>query len=184
MMQTCFSDPFLPEKLPARINTTIAPSHQQVTVNTDGSATKNGWENAKAGISVWYADGSRRHIALKLESHAGASTSNSRGEPGAILETLRQNKTDDLLIESDSLSSLRAICKDSIRYEDLDRNGVRNADLLKGILIKVRTRLALTEFKWVKGHDGDNYGNSRADALAHTRREQDASMRPDNEACV
>ena len=177
-------DPFRPEKPLARIDMTIAPSHCHVMVNTDGSATDNGWENAEAGISVWYADRSRWNIALKLEPHAGASASNLRAELGAILETLRQNKTDDLLIESDSLTSLRAICKDSNRYEDLNWNGVLNADLLKSILIKLRTRPAWTEFKWVKGHDEDNYGNSRADALADTGREQDGSIRPDNEVWV
>lgn len=39
---------------------------------------------------------------------------------GAILEVLGQNKTDDLEIESDSRTSLRAICIHSDRYEDLN----------------------------------------------------------------
>ena len=76
------------------------------------------------------------------------------------------------------------ICKDSIKYEDLNWNGIINANLLKGILIRLRTRLALTEFRWVKGHDEDNYGNSRADALADTGREQDTTVRIDDEEWI
>ena len=63
---------------------------------------------------------------------------------------LRQNETDDLIVELDSLSSLRAIRKDSIKYEDLNWNGVQNEDLLKNILIKLRMRPAQTEFRWVR----------------------------------
>src|SRR5258706_8535864 len=143
-------DLYLREKLPQKKHNTIIPSHYQVTLNTDGSAIHNGWENAKAGIGVWYADRSRRNIALKLNTQGKENPSNSRAELGAILEALRQNETDNLIVESDSLSSLRAICKDSIKYEDLNWNGVQNEDLLKNILIKLRTRPAQTEFRWVR----------------------------------
>ena len=142
---------------------------------------KNGWENASAGTGVWYADGNRRNIALKIESTQNHPASNSRAELSAILEALRQNEVDDLIIESDSLSSLRAICSDSVRYEDQGWHGTQNKDLLKGILIRLRTRPAQTEFKWVKGHDEDNYGNERADMLADTGREQDISVALDEE---
>ena len=121
---------------------------------------------------------------MKLDPRGEAYASNSRAELGAILEILRQNERDDLIIESDSLSSLRAICKDSIKYEDLNWNGIINADLLKGILIRLRARPALTEFRWVKGHNEDNYGNSRADALADTSREQDTTVRIDDKEWI
>ena len=119
-----------------------------------------------------------------LDPRGEAYASNLRAELGAILETLRQNERDNLIIESDSLSSLGAICKDSIKYEDLNWNRIINADLLKGILIRLRTRLALTEFRWVKGHDEDSYGNSRADALADTSREQDTTVRIDDKEWI
>ena len=70
--------------------------------------------------------------------------------------------------------------KDSVKYEDQGWNGTQNADLLKGILIRLRTRPAQTEFKWVKGHDEDNYGNERADALADTGRERNISVALDD----
>jgi len=124
-------DQYQPEKPPARINHVPIPSLCQVIVNTDGSATNNGWENAKGGIGVWYDDGSRRNIALKIETHHDKPPSNSRAELSAILETLRRNEVDDLVIQSDSLTSLNAICKDSLKYEDQAWNGVQNSDLLK-----------------------------------------------------
>ena len=105
-------------------------------ISTDGSAVNNGWENATAGIGVWYADGSGRNVAMKLMNHDSRTASNSRVELGAILEALRQNESDDLEIESDSLTSLRAICSHSEKYEDLNWYGTQNSDLLKGILIR------------------------------------------------
>ena len=42
-------------------------------------------------------------------------------------------------------------------------------DLLKSILIRLRTRPAKTAFKGVKGHD-DNYGNNEIDKLANEGR--------------
>ena len=82
---------------------------------------------------------------------------------------------DDLQIEPDSLTSLRAICKLSERYEDINWVGVQNEDLLKGISIKPRTRNAQTFFKWVKGHS-DDYGNNRADTPADEGRNSNTQM--------
>jgi len=47
--------------------------------------------------------------------------------------------------------------------------------------IKNDCRPAQTEFRWVKGHDESNYGNSRADALADEGREQDVPVEMDSE---
>jgi len=71
----------------------------------------------------------------------------------------------------------------SDKYEDLNWSGIQNSDLLKSILIKLRTRTARTSFKWVKGHE-DNYGNNRADALANAGRENDSLMRTDEEKWI
>ena len=80
---------------------------------------------------------------------------------------------DELEIELDSLSRLRAICNLSEKYEDINWHGIRTADLLEGILIRLRTRPARTTFKWVQGHE-DNYGNIRADRLANEGRESNS----------
>ena len=113
-------DLFAPEKQLARVDIATELSLCQVTVNTDRSATNNGWEIAKAGIGIWYADGSRQNIVLKLDPRGEAYAPNSRVELGVVLETLRQNERDNLIIELDSLLSLRVICKDLIKYEDLN----------------------------------------------------------------
>jgi len=110
-------DPFRKDKSPARTRNDIEPGGL-AKISTDGSAVNNGWENATAGIGVWYADGSRRNIAMKLTNHESRIASNSRAELAAILEALRQNETDDLEIESDSLTSLKAICTHSEKYFD------------------------------------------------------------------
>jgi len=173
-------DPFMRERNLARINQRIEPSRRHATISTDGSAIYNRWENAKAGIGVWYADGSARNITLRLEGQQTKPASNSRAELGAILEALRQNEMDDLEIESDSLTSLRAICTQAEKHEDLNWIETQNADLLKSILINLRTRPARTSFKWVKGHDV-NYGNIRADALADAGRDNELQLRADDE---
>lgn len=90
--------------------------------------------------------------------------------------TIRTPVVGDLIIESDSLSNLRAICTDPVRYEDQGWYGTQNTDLLKGDLIRLRTGSAQTKFKWVKGHGEDNYSNERADALADTGRKQNISV--------
>jgi len=120
---------------------------------------------------------------MSLTNQSKEAPSNSRAELGAILEALRRNEVDDLEIESDSLTSLRAICVDAEGYKDRDWLGVRNADLIKAILIRLRTRPARTAFKWVKGHD-DNYGNNRADALVNEGRDSNTPVEMDDEAWV
>ena len=169
---------------PARIDTEPIPSLQRVMVNTNGSATKDGWENSSAGIGVWYANGSRHNIALKLENNADGSASKSRAELYAILETLRRNETDNLTIESKSLMNLRTICKESAKHEDQGWNGTQNSDLLKGILIRLRTRPARMEFRWVKGGNENNDGNEKANKLAEAGKEQGEQVTVDDERWI
>lgn len=95
----------------------------------------DGWENAEARIGVWYGDGDVRNIFLRLETDDKRIASNSRARLGAILEALRHNEKDDfMVIESDLLTSLRGICNQSEKYEDMNWSGTQNADL-KGHLL-------------------------------------------------
>ena len=159
------------------------PSGRQITISTDGSAVRNGWENASAGIGVCYASGSGQNILMELKSNRTDIASNSRAELGAILEALRQNDRNDLQIESVSLTSLRANCSHAEKHEDQGWSGIRNADLLKAKLIELRTKPARTTFKWVKGHDKD-HRNIKAGALANEGRISDLIMRVDDENWV
>jgi len=52
-------DPFQKGKSPARIKKDIEPGGRLAKISMDRSAINNGWENASAGMGVWYADGSR-----------------------------------------------------------------------------------------------------------------------------
>ena len=74
-----------------------------------------------------------------MVNHGDRIASNSQAELGAILETLHRNTINDIEVESDSLSSLWAICMDSNKYEGINWIGVQNADLLKSILIRLRS---------------------------------------------
>jgi len=172
-------DPFQQDRSPARIDKDSA----KWIISTDGSAILNSWENTSAGVGVWYADRSRKNISMSLTNHGENTVLNARAELGVILEALRQNKCDDLEIESDSLMSLRTICSDTEKYEDHNWLDIQNTDLLKSILIKLHTRPARTAFKWVKGHD-NNYGNNEADKLANKGRESEETLRLDNEEWV
>jgi len=52
-------DPFRKDKSPARTRNNIEPGGGLAKIIMDSSAVNNGWENATAGIGIWYADGSR-----------------------------------------------------------------------------------------------------------------------------
>lgn len=130
-------DPYVRGRGPARVNFRPEPDTIQVKISTHGSSlVRTGWENATAGIGVFYDNGNERNISLKMTSREGKLVSSSRAELTAILEALKQNTVDDLEIESDSLSSLRAICTHLGKYEDPNWSDVKNADILKGILIR------------------------------------------------
>jgi len=116
--KTIDKDLYLRRRSPARIKSETVPSGHQITISTDGSAVRNGWENASAGIGIWYANGSGRNILMELKSNGTDITSNSQAELGVILEALRQNNIDNLQVESDSLTSLRAICSHAEKHED------------------------------------------------------------------
>ena len=49
-------DPFCKDKSPARTRNNIKPCSSLAKISTDSSAINNGWENATAGIDVWYAE--------------------------------------------------------------------------------------------------------------------------------
>ena len=55
--------------------------------------------------------------------------------------------------------------------------------ILKGILIRLRSRPARTSFKWVKGHEF-NYRNIKADILADVGREGDPLVTPDDDEWI
>jgi ribonuclease HI len=146
----------------------------RIEIYTDGSTKRNGWENSTAGIGNWHAEDSDRNQSLAL---AGAGQTNQRAELAAIALALQSNGGDDLLIFSDSLTSLNAICGSITKWEDIGWHKVKNADFLMEILSLLRTRPSICEFKWVKAHD-QNEGNNHADRLADEGRLRDDIYMP------
>ena len=82
------------EREPARVDLRPGPAIGKVKISTDGSATHNGWENAAAGIGVFYDNGNERNISPRLTGQEEKLVSNSRAELAAILEALKQNSTE------------------------------------------------------------------------------------------
>jgi len=117
-------DPYLRRRSPARINPDTEPSGHQISISTNGLSICNGWENTSAGIGVWYTDSSSQNISMELKNNRTDIASNSHAELGAILEALRQNEEDNLEVEPDLLTSLRAICSHTEKYEDQNWSGV------------------------------------------------------------
>lgn len=156
---------------PARTRQILATprAEERITIYTDGSSKLNGWENSTAGIGNWHATDSDRNISLKMPNTGGT---NQRAELAAILCALQSNYNDDLLIISDSLTSLKMIRNDLSKYEDRAWHGVKNADILMQILVEIRTRPATCELKWIKAHNVSE-GNNMADKLADAGRLSD-----------
>jgi len=75
--KTIDKDPYLRRRSPARIKSETVPSGCQITISTNRLVVQNGWENASAGIGVWYANGSGQNILMELKSNGTDITSNS-----------------------------------------------------------------------------------------------------------
>jgi ribonuclease HI len=150
-----------------RHNATTPRRDHKIEIHTDGSAELNGWENSTAGIGNWYGEDSDQNLGLKLD---GIVQTNQRAELTAILAALRSNSSDDdLLIYSDSLTSLNILCNKIEHYEDMGWHNVKNANILMDIVDELRTRQGTCEFMWVEAHT-NNEGNNRAEELANLGR--------------
>ena len=130
------------------------------TVHTDGACVGNpgpgGW--------AWAADG------VAFASGAEAQTTNQRMELTAVLEAVRANPG-ELLIVSDSLYVVNCFHKGW--HETWQRNGWRNSkrepvanqDLWQQLLGAYHERADGIRFEWVKGHSNDAL-NDIVDRLA------------------
>jgi ribonuclease HI len=141
-------------------------------VYTDGSALSNGREGSKAGVGVWFGEEDERNISEPLE---GPRQTNQRAELTAILRAVNVAPLHrDVHVYTDSMYSINCVTK---WHQAWSRNNwytsvgrpVENKDLVQEILAKLRERdeyRSITKFEWVKGHTGQNDGNSMADKLA------------------
>ncbi|KAL1945539.1 hypothetical protein VTO73DRAFT_2390 [Trametes versicolor] len=136
---------------------------EETEVYTDGSCTKNGMADARAGCGVWFGDGDARNEGVRLPFE---EQSNQAAEIYAV--TLAHRKTEPyvaLHIVSDSKYVVDGL---TLHLPNWERNGwigVANASLFQEAAASLRMRSAPTTFRWVKGHTGVR-GNEEADRLA------------------
>ncbi|KAF7976795.1 hypothetical protein HWV62_5646, partial [Athelia sp. TMB] len=96
----------------------------------------------------------------------GEDQSNQVGEMAAILYLLEDvSPYAPLRIYTDSKYVIEALTEYQEEWERNGYIGIKNADLIKAVVAKLRERGSETRFKWVKGHSGI-VGNEGADKLA------------------
>ncbi|KAL6303159.1 hypothetical protein BKA93DRAFT_818149 [Sparassis latifolia] len=127
-----------------------------VTIYTDGSCIKNGEATAQAGSGIWYGPNDPRNKALRLPD---GMASNQAGEIAAILYTTQTTAMNA------PLHIINGLTKHLPHWEDEGWIGTHNAPLFQATAASFHQRAAITSFKWVKGHSGEE-GNSGADELA------------------
>jgi ribonuclease HI len=136
------------------------PDADPIMVYTDGSASKNGTEEARAGI--FYGADDIRNRAVKVPNEW--EPSNQVGEILAIKETVEDCPKDvPLQIISDSKYAIEGLTKNFAKWENEGFRTVSNGELVKLTVAKLTGRKAHTTFKWVKGHSSlaGNEGQTR-----------------------
>ncbi|KAF5376341.1 hypothetical protein D9757_008664 [Collybiopsis confluens] len=136
----------------------------QSTLFTDGSCINNGRENAAAGAGIYCPSDPNLNRAIRIPP--GMAQTNQTGEIIGIKEAVElAGPQTDLIIMSDSKTSIDGVTKYRKKWEDQGFLGIANSYEFKATIASLRARKAPTTLKWVKGHSG-NAGNERADELA------------------
>ncbi|OJT09006.1 Ribonuclease H1 [Trametes pubescens] len=148
---------------PRRAPRAFEVAAEEVTVYTDGSCTGNGQTNAVAGSGVWFGPQDPRNMAERVP---GADVTNQTAEMHAVVLTLDVVPPfAPLHIVSDSKFVVDGLTLHAPRWEEKGWIGVADSVLVRNVLARLRSRSALTTFRWVKGHSGVE-GNEAADVLA------------------
>jgi len=136
----------------------------QIQVFTDGSCTNNGDENAKAGAGIFIAKNDSRNRDIRILNEL--EQTNQTGEIIAIKEAAEiLDKNSELLIVSDSETTINAAIKNRHRFEDRGWIGIKNNLELQVMISRLLECNTKTSLKWIKGHSGIT-GNEEADKAA------------------
>ena len=160
-----FTSPEKISNIPARRYYTqgINHRHRGITVYTDGASINNGKLNARSGGGVWVGPNHERNTAIRVP---GPKQSNQVGKIAAVIVAVDSfPKFWPLTIISDSKYAIEGLTTHLPTWEDNGWIGIKNAEFFKHAAYLLRSRIATTDFKWVKGHDGVQ-GNEQSDLLA------------------
>ncbi|KAJ7613788.1 ribonuclease H-like domain-containing protein, partial [Mycena rosella] len=102
------------------------------------------------------------NISIRLPK---GDQTNQRAELFAIMTALINNRKDNLIIKTDSRTSIDGILGRLKEWEDKDWIEIKNSKEWKKIAYELRSRSATTSFQWIKAHNGE-IGNEEADKLA------------------
>ncbi|XP_043273300.1 ribonuclease H1-like isoform X2 [Venturia canescens] len=149
------------------------PRYQQsrdgfVHIYTDGACSRNGAPDAKAGIGVFFADGSPLNVSEPVVGRATNNTAEIQAVTRAA-EVACEEGINKILIHTDSAFVMNCINKWMDRWKRRDwittsgRKVVNKGDLLD--MEQALKNFGAVKWKHVPGH-GDSYGNRRADELA------------------
>jgi ribonuclease HI len=140
----------------------INHQHHEATIYTDGTCHNNGKLNAQCSGGIWFGPNHERNAAIQIP---GPLQSNQVGEIAAIIAAaVSIPRFWPLTIISNSKYAIEGLTTHLQTWEDKGWIGVKNTDLFKRAAFLLHSRTATTNFKWVKGHDG-NLGNEQSDQL-------------------
>lgn len=132
----------------------------KIVAYTDGGCRGNpgvgGW-----GAWLRYKDWSKEMSGGEKE------TTNNRMELTAVIKTLEniKNSNSPVIIYTDSIYVMKGITLWIVNWKKKNWKNVKNIDLWKN-LDSLAQSFPNLEWKWVKGHSGDE-GNEMADKLAN-----------------
>ncbi|KAF7986133.1 hypothetical protein HWV62_38488 [Athelia sp. TMB] len=136
---------------------------QTVIIYTDGSYKDDGDKGPRTGTGIWFGENDPRNRSIRIP---GDDQLNQIGEMAAILYILQQiSPYTPLKIRTDSQYVIDSLTMNFENWEKIGYIGIKNAELIKAIIARLREQGAETMFQWVKGHSGV-HGNEMADKLA------------------
>lgn len=139
-------------------------------IYTDGACKNNGYENAKAGIGVFFGDSDPRNVSMKVDK--SYKQTNNVAELLAIIkaiEIIKNDKTVKYKILTDSEYAIKCANNFSKWLKTKTQSKIKNFELVS----QLHTLIESTNIKleYVKAHTGlpdeDSYGNEQADKLAN-----------------
>ena len=149
--------------------------NDEILVFTDGSCSNNGFNNAKAGIGIYFSEDDPRNVSKRID---GKQTNNT-AELSAIIEVFKICSKDiedgkKIIIHSDSTYSIQCCGeygeKCSKKGWKNKKGYIPNAQLVKTVY-ELFNNNKNVEIKHIKAHTGMSdklsIGNEGADRLAY-----------------